>query len=113
MESKKEIPFSGITKEPESPSPPVFCMSSKTVKFVSLLSEELLCFFAQLTVSKITDSIRTNLPSCFSGFMSIKTFISLTAVWRIGPIWLKKHILLSLSFSIKKIKHVKNPNALN
>ena len=72
MDSKNEIPFPGITKEPERPSLPAVCVISETVKFESLLPEELLCFFAQLTVRKITDSMRANPPRMLSALMRIK-----------------------------------------
>ena len=72
MDSKNEIPFSGITKEPDRPSLPVDCMISVTVRFESLLTEELLCFFAQLTVRKIADSMRANPPRIISALMRIK-----------------------------------------
>ena len=71
MDSKNEIPFSGITKEPERPSLPAVCVISETVKFESLLPEELLCFFAQLTVRKIADSMRANPPRMLSALMRI------------------------------------------
>ena len=72
MDSKNEIPFSGITKEPESPSLPAVSVISETVKFELLLPVELLCFFAQLTVRKITDSMRANPMSLLSALMPIK-----------------------------------------
>ena len=72
MDSKKEIQLSGITKEPERPSLPAVCVISETVKFVSLLPDELLCFFAQLTVRKIADSMRANPPRMLSALMRIK-----------------------------------------
>ena len=76
MDSKNEIPFSGITKEPERPSLPAVCVISETVKFESLLPEELLCFFAQLTVRKIADSMRANPPRMISALMRIKFLFS-------------------------------------
>ena len=76
MESKNEIPFSGITKEPERPSLPAVCVISETLKFESLLPEELLCFFAQLTVRKIADSMRANPPRMLSALMRIKSLFS-------------------------------------
>ena len=76
MDSKKEIQLSGITKEPERPSLPAVCVISETVKVESLLPEELLCFFAQLTVRKIADSMRANLPRMISALMRIKPLFS-------------------------------------
>jgi len=76
MDSKNEIPFSGITKEPERPSLPDVCVISETVKFESLLPEELLCFFAQLTVRKIADSMRANPPRMLSALMRINSLFS-------------------------------------
>ena len=76
MDSKKEIPLSGITKEPERPSLPAVCVISETVKVESLLPEELLCFFAQLTVRKIADSMRANPPRMISALMRIKPLFS-------------------------------------
>ena len=76
MDIKNEIPFSGITKEPERPSLPAVCVISETIKFESLLPEELLCFFAQLTVRKIADSMRANPPRMLSAFMRIKSLFS-------------------------------------
>jgi len=72
MDSKNEIPFPGITKEPERPSLPAVCVMSETEKFGSLLPEELLFFFAQLTVRKIADSMRTNPLRILSALMRIK-----------------------------------------
>jgi len=72
MESKNEIPFPGITNEPERPSLPAVCVISETAKFESLFPEELLCFFAQLTVRKIADSMRANPPRMISALMRIK-----------------------------------------
>ena len=76
MDSKNEIPLSGITNEPEKPSLPAVCVISETVKFESLLPEELLCFFAQLTVRKIADSMRANPPRILSALMRIKSLFS-------------------------------------
>ena len=72
MDSKNEIPLSGITKEPERPSLPAVCVIYETEKFGSLHPEELLCFFAQLTVRKIADSMRANPPRIISPLMRIK-----------------------------------------
>ena len=72
MDSKNEIPLSGITKEPERPSLPAVCVISEIVKFDSLLPDELLCFFAQLAVRKKADSMRTNLTTMLSNLMRIK-----------------------------------------
>ena len=77
IDSKNEIPFSGITKEPERPSLPAVCVISVTVKFESLLPEELLCFFAQLTVRKIADSMRANPPKIIFALMRIKPLFSI------------------------------------
>ena len=80
MDSKNEIPFPGITKEPERPSLPAVCVISETVKLESLFPEELLCFFAQLTVRKIADSMRANPPRMISALMRINSYFLSTAV---------------------------------
>ena len=71
MDSKNDIPFSGITKEPERPPLPAVCVISETEKF-ELLLPELLCFFAQLTVRKIADSMRANPLRMISALMRTK-----------------------------------------
>ena len=73
MESKNEIQFFGIIKEPERPSLPAVCVISETVRFESLLPDELLRFLAQLTVRKITDSMIVNPMSDFSILMLKKS----------------------------------------
>ena len=76
MDSKNEIPLSGITKEPEKPPLPAVCVISESVKVELLLPEELLCFFEQLTVRKIADSMRANPPRMLSALMRIKSLFS-------------------------------------
>ena len=63
-------------KEPERPSLPAVCVISETVKVESLLPDELLYLFAQLTVRKIADSMRANLPRMISALMRIKPLFS-------------------------------------